>query len=708
MPNTPVFSFVATSRNDDHGGDVLQRTQTFIHRLAEQCMRHQLHGELILVEWNPPRSRASLIDVLAWPAGSEWFCAKHVVIPAEFHAELRYAARLPLFQMIAKNVGIRRAAGQYVIATNIDIIFSDELFERLKTGLLRHGVLYRSDRWDIPNNLQFEPDFDELLRRASHETIRYHMQDGTYVRDKDGFKNSTQNRFDEIFLIPLSNQLESLKTSLSQPDSVANRIDDILTTTLPQLRRRYLIPDLHLNGCGDFTMLAKPDWEALRGYPEWQIFSWNIDSVLLLQAHYNGIRIQELDHREVHYHIEHGHGSGWTPEGAESLWARLERLGIPSLSYEQFLEIVYELQDNAREGLFTLYNGSDWGFANRPLECNTVVYEGTVSRPANRVNEGRLAEDLATGSRTKVAEVRVENAIPLVDGVSVTPYHRQDGGLGVVVETLAECWSYAIGIDLSEINRRGEHWVNVSVLVEAGTVGIGLLSPDRRRIVGERYVSGPDEQSREISCFARAIEDFPVLLFRNAGKDDKSARFRVDCVYLYVEIAGETTLINVGSSNQIAEQAMDAPATGVRNSTTVPSKLKSCSPKALIRPLSVMPAIADDDELDCPIMIITPSEPGSQAAAMDLGFPGNADRDITVYAHIIEGEIGIGILNRLNNQIVLEHSCGPGKPLTSIKLQVGHVAETASLVIRNLSLTGASKLMVHGVEFHNRSSSDTV
>src|SRR3954447_24021383 len=106
MQNMPVFSFVATSRNDDHGGDVLQRTQTFICRLAEQCMRHQLRGELVLVEWNPPRSRVSLVDVLAWPAGSEWFCAKHIVVPAEIHAELSYGARLPLFQMIAKNVGI--------------------------------------------------------------------------------------------------------------------------------------------------------------------------------------------------------------------------------------------------------------------------------------------------------------------------------------------------------------------------------------------------------------------------------------------------------------------------------------------------------------------------------------------------------------------------------------------------------------------------
>ena len=73
MSQAPVFSFVATSRNDDHGGDVLRRTQSFLTRLAEQCNRHQVAAELVLVDWNPPRSRAPLADVLAWPAGSEWF-----------------------------------------------------------------------------------------------------------------------------------------------------------------------------------------------------------------------------------------------------------------------------------------------------------------------------------------------------------------------------------------------------------------------------------------------------------------------------------------------------------------------------------------------------------------------------------------------------------------------------------------------------------
>src|SRR4051794_40909731 len=103
--NNPRFSFVATSRNDDHGGDVLRRTQSFINRLAQQCERHRVTAELILVEWNPPASRASLEEVLAWPRGSEWFSARIITMPRQLHLTHRHAQKLALFQMIGKNVG---------------------------------------------------------------------------------------------------------------------------------------------------------------------------------------------------------------------------------------------------------------------------------------------------------------------------------------------------------------------------------------------------------------------------------------------------------------------------------------------------------------------------------------------------------------------------------------------------------------------------
>ncbi len=57
MINNPYLSVVATARNDNHGGNMLRRMQIFVNGFLEQCRRHQLDAELILVEWNPLISR---------------------------------------------------------------------------------------------------------------------------------------------------------------------------------------------------------------------------------------------------------------------------------------------------------------------------------------------------------------------------------------------------------------------------------------------------------------------------------------------------------------------------------------------------------------------------------------------------------------------------------------------------------------------------
>jgi hypothetical protein len=62
------LTVVATSRNDNHGGNLLRRMQLFINGFAEQCKRHQLDAELILVEWNPPPDKPRLAEALSWPS----------------------------------------------------------------------------------------------------------------------------------------------------------------------------------------------------------------------------------------------------------------------------------------------------------------------------------------------------------------------------------------------------------------------------------------------------------------------------------------------------------------------------------------------------------------------------------------------------------------------------------------------------------------
>ena len=181
----PYLSVVVTCRNDDHGGSPVARLQAFVNTFNAQCLRTSLDAEVIVVEWNPPGDRPSLKDVLRWPAQPA--CRFRIInVPPDVHGTLQFSDTLPLFQMIAKNVGIRRAAGQFVLATNIDIVFSDELIDFMAAKRLEIGRLYRVNRHDIES--QFPADADPLAQMAycrSHH-LRIHRQSGSYPVAADG------------------------------------------------------------------------------------------------------------------------------------------------------------------------------------------------------------------------------------------------------------------------------------------------------------------------------------------------------------------------------------------------------------------------------------------------------------------------------------------------------------------------------------------
>src|SRR5262245_40470388 len=132
----PYLSVVVATRNDNHGGDPLERLQALVTTLAAQCRLTGLLAELIVVEWNPPPDRPPVSEQLRVPPEIP-FPVRFVEVPPALHGRLLHSDVLPLFQMIAKNVGIRRARGEYVLVTNIDIILSTPLVELLAAGTLQ-------------------------------------------------------------------------------------------------------------------------------------------------------------------------------------------------------------------------------------------------------------------------------------------------------------------------------------------------------------------------------------------------------------------------------------------------------------------------------------------------------------------------------------------------------------------------------------------
>jgi len=422
----PYLSVVATSRNDNHGGDLTRRMQLFLDGLGTQANRHEVPVELIMVEWNPPADRQGLREELRWPDRTACFEVRIVVVPTERHVQLDPKGALPIFQMIAKNVGIRRARGAFVLATNVDILFPDDLFRWLKQGL-RHGVLYRNDRLDVSREIPDAASFDDLLQFCRAHVIRRHEARGTLVPDGRRWVNTSPSALDACRQqlrfwraeLAVAAEQQGLKLAAgmtapfggadARPSGVPNPVASVLERR-PRLRRvlrallaltlgpplvvvhslfvvgpvatgrllieraRHLVRvfrvnrtfvRLHTNGCGDFTLLDRDTWFRLRGYPEWPVFSWALDSVFLFQADANRVPNVQLPPDHCTYHIDHG--GGWTPEAQAQLFARLAEKGVPVLSEKDFFRLWDEMQGKRRHREPLTYNGDDWGFGGLEL-----------------------------------------------------------------------------------------------------------------------------------------------------------------------------------------------------------------------------------------------------------------------------------------------------------------------------------------------------
>jgi hypothetical protein len=402
----PYLSVVATTRNDNHGGDLTKRTQMFIDGLAVQATRHRVPIELVLVEWNPPPGRRSLAEEMRWPKSTAYYSGRVITVPADVHARVDPESRLPLYQMIGKNVGIRRARSPFILATNVDLLFSDAVFQEFKRGL-RSDRLYRADRYDIDALIPADASIDEALAYAKSHTMRILKANGVYTNRNGAWVNTdptpylrvhnavrcgldeakgiVQRRIQASGLfreesarqlalgaLPLALALvlfRRARSRLFRRPARPSHLDDIFNERGEEIRcaltqwRKFA--RLHTNACGDFTLLSRENWFRLSGYPEWVMYSWHIDSIFLLQADASRIATHKFSTNACTYHIEHD--GGWTPEREAALFRNLQAPGVRYVSFEDLCNLSTELDQVRKRGEIKNFNGRNWGLADLDL-----------------------------------------------------------------------------------------------------------------------------------------------------------------------------------------------------------------------------------------------------------------------------------------------------------------------------------------------------
>jgi hypothetical protein len=142
---TPFLSLVVAGRNDDYGKDFRERLfRTSLHNSA-LLEAAGIDFEYLLAEWNPLPDRALLSEEFVERVPN----ARTVVIPPAVHQQYGLNPRMPFHEMAAKNAALRRAHGEFVIVTNADILFSEDLVSRIASWQFASDTLYRAHRIDV-------------------------------------------------------------------------------------------------------------------------------------------------------------------------------------------------------------------------------------------------------------------------------------------------------------------------------------------------------------------------------------------------------------------------------------------------------------------------------------------------------------------------------------------------------------------------------
>jgi len=246
------ISAIIISRNDNYGGHLNERAIYAINSAINT------YDEVIYVDWNSP-THSLLWDIKdnLQSKGN----LKHIIITPEIASILtnHNPNAQKCCEVLARNIGIRRATGDYIISTNIDIIHPKrEDVEKIineSDGNTMITLSRREVTW-------------EIIKQFHGGELKYNewsqLRDFIYI-------NSEERKFEE-------------KTVTGDDYSI-------------------------INCCGDYQLAPKHIWNDIRGFEEELIYPLFADTNIQKKAVMHGFGLKAIYNPPM-FHINHG-SKGW-------------------------------------------------------------------------------------------------------------------------------------------------------------------------------------------------------------------------------------------------------------------------------------------------------------------------------------------------------------------------------------------------------------
>lgn len=254
---------VIVSRNDNYGGHLKER--------ATYCLNSMINEftNVWYIDWNSP-THSLLYDIksnLEFKGN-----LKHIVITPEIANILTNndPDAQKCCETLGRNLGIRRATGDYIISTNIDIIAPHRwsIEDLIKSNKINNNTFYTISR-----------------RPVEWETINKFIIDNKY--ENLGFK-----------VWPYLRDFLILQSSERHYEESVVKGDD------------YSI----INCCGDFQIAHRDIWNTIRGFEEDLIYTLYSDTNVQKKAVMHGFELKAL-YSPALFHINHGKGGGGFLDG---------------------------------------------------------------------------------------------------------------------------------------------------------------------------------------------------------------------------------------------------------------------------------------------------------------------------------------------------------------------------------------------------------
>lgn len=248
------LSAVIVSRNDNYGGNLIERSSYCFNSMIDTF------DEVFYIDWNS-ETKSLLNEV-----------KQNIQFKGNFHhivIEPKIAKMLTNFdveaqkccEVLGRNIGIRRATGDWIVSTNIDIIAPRRKDLEDTINQLDKNTFYTVSRRDaeLPNIQQFNKD-NNYEEYKNWKDVREYL-----------INNSEERHYEE-------------KTMQGDDYSM-------------------------VNCCGDFQLAPNNIWNDIRGMEEDLIYALYADTNVQKKAVMHGYGLKAI-YNPAFFHINHGRGGG--------------------------------------------------------------------------------------------------------------------------------------------------------------------------------------------------------------------------------------------------------------------------------------------------------------------------------------------------------------------------------------------------------------